>query len=84
VRGESPSPGSLRDPTYPRIRLRPKAGFGGQERGEVRSLRSEIGDHGIEHGKTGLRDAKASVVVDDDGALFAQHRDAARIEGAAG
>ena len=39
IRGGSPSPGShLRcDPTSPRIRLRPKAGFGGQERGEVRT-----------------------------------------------
>jgi len=40
-RGESPSPGfSLREnPTSPRIRLRPKAGFGGQERGEVNRTR---------------------------------------------
>src|SRR5689334_20570291 len=32
---EAPSPGLLRNPTSPRIRLRQKAGFGGQERGEV-------------------------------------------------
>src|SRR5262249_25181443 len=38
TRGESPSPAShLRcDATSPRIRLRQKAGFGGQERGEVK------------------------------------------------
>src|SRR5437660_7645033 len=38
TRGESPSPGLLRHPTSPRIRLRPKAGFGGQERGEVNRM----------------------------------------------
>src|SRR5689334_10177144 len=36
TRGGSPSPGLLRNPTSPRIRLRQKAGFGGQERGEVK------------------------------------------------
>src|SRR5262249_51266138 len=35
--GESPSPGLLRHPTSPRIRLRQKARFGGQEHGEVKT-----------------------------------------------
>jgi hypothetical protein len=38
TRGDSPSPGLLRNPTSPRIRLRQKAGFGGQELGEATEL----------------------------------------------
>src|SRR5437868_7031233 len=40
----------------------------------------EIGDHGIEHGKPILGDAKPAVIIDDDRALLAQQRDTAGVE----
>ena len=47
------------------------------------TLRRQIRHHGIEHRKSGLRDAQPPAVIDHDGAFFAQHRNAARIERAA-
>ena len=46
----------------------------------LRELRRQIRDHRIEYWKSGLRHAQPAAVIDDDGAFFAQHGDAAGIE----
>ncbi len=48
-----------------------------------RELRRQVRHHGIEHRKSGLRDAQSPVGVDNDRAFLAQHGDPVRIERAA-